>query len=119
MKVVDRLDTIKKNSFVETYQKTNGNITDSCAVAGISRQTYYNWLEKEEGFRTAIIEAESNLNDEIRQVLISKAADGDMTAVIFYLKNRHPDYKQKPQEPVNPNVKRRIVAEEFFQDVIE
>ena len=41
------------------------------------------------------LDSEADLNDEIRQVLIAKAGEGDMTAVIFYLKNRHPDFKQK------------------------
>ena len=41
------------------------------------------------------VDSEADLNDEIRQVLIQKAAEGDMTAVIFYLKNRHPDFKQQ------------------------
>ena len=93
---IDKLDSLKKEKFIDAYKKTNGNITDSASVVGISRQTYYNWLEKDSKFAMQILDSEADLNDEIRQVLIAKAADGDMTAVIFYLKNRHPDFKQQP-----------------------
>jgi hypothetical protein len=96
-KAVDKLDNLKKSKFIEAYKQTNGNITDSAAVAGIARATYYNWLEADKDFAMEVLDSEANLNDEIRQVLISKAADGDMTAVIFYLKNRHPDFKQREQ----------------------
>jgi phage terminase small subunit len=91
---VVQIERLKKDKFVDAYKKTNGNITDSASIAGISRGTYYNWLEKDEKFAMQILDSEADLNDEIRQVLISKAADGDMTAVIFYLKNRLPDFKQ-------------------------
>jgi len=96
--VVDKLDSIKKGKFVDTYKATKGNISDSCRVAGISRQTYYDWLDKKDEFSRQIMEAEMELNDDIRDVLISKAGDGDMTAVIFYLKKRHPDFKEQPQQ---------------------
>lgn len=93
-KTVSQIAQLKKDKFIDAYKKTNGNITDCASIAGISRRTYYNWLEDDEEFAMAILDSEADLNDEIRQVLINKAADGDMTAVIFYLKNRHPDFKQ-------------------------
>jgi hypothetical protein len=100
---VDKIGALKKKKFIEAYEKTNGNITDSASIAGIARATYYNWLEKDDGFAMRILDSEADLNDEIRQVLISKAADGDMTAVIFYLKNRHPDFKQQPNILIQQN----------------
>jgi hypothetical protein len=96
-KAVEQITQLKKQKFIDAYKKTNGNITDSATIAEISRGTYYNWLEEDSDFTLQIMDSEANLNDEIRQVLISKAAEGDMTAVIFYLKNRHPDFKQIPQ----------------------
>jgi len=93
---IDKLHNLKKEKFIDAYQKTNGNITDSASIAGIDRTTYYLWLDNDKDFALQILDSEANLNDEIRQVLIQKAAEGDMTAVIFYLKNRHPDFKQNP-----------------------
>lgn len=109
-KAVEQIQQLKKQKFIEAYQKTNGNITDSATIAEINRGTYYNWLEEDSDFALQIMDSEANLNDEIRQVLISKAAEGDMTAVIFYLKNRHPDFKQQPTTVVQVN---------NYQDIIK
>lgn len=96
-KAVKQIEHLKKEKFIETYKATMGNITESASVAGIARGTYYNWLEADSDFALQILDSEADLNDSIRQVLIEKAGSGDMTAVIFYLKNRHPDFKQKEQ----------------------
>lgn len=98
-KAVQQIQQLKKEKFIENYSLTNGNITSSALIAGIDRGTYYNWLSDDPDFAMKILDSEADLNDEIRQVLISKAAEGDMTAVIFYLKNRHPDFKQQNQAP--------------------
>ena len=108
---IDKLNALKKSKFVDAYQKTNGNITDSSAIADITRATYYNWLEKDKDFALQILDSEANLNDEIRQVLIQKAAEGDMTAVIFYLKNRHPDFKQGPYTAIQVNFNKILTDE--------
>ena len=92
---IDKINALKKSKFVEAYNQTIGNITDSASIAGINRATYYLWLEKDKDFAMQILDSEANLNDDIRQALIQKAAEGDMTAIIFYLKNRHPDFKQQ------------------------
>ena len=104
---VSQITQLKKDKFIDAYKKTNGNITDSASIAGIERKTYYNWLKDDNTFALEILDSEANLNDEIRQVLIAKAGEGDMTAVIFYLKNRHPDFKQNG---LNVNVDTKIVV---------
>lgn len=95
----------KKKMFVQAYRATLGHITNSCMTVGIERKTYYNWLEKDEAFRELILHAEYELNDDVREVLISKAAEGDLGAVIFYLKNRHPDFKQQNNNYIQVNIK--------------
>lgn len=112
---IAQISQLKKNKFIEAYKQTNGNITDSASIAGIDRRTYYNWLKDDENFALSILDSEADLNDEIRQVLINKAAEGDMTAVIFYLKNRHPDFKQ-----TGPNIQVNILNDlkkerEYFE----
>jgi hypothetical protein len=100
---VDKLDNVKKKRFIELYNQLFGHISNTCQATGISRALYYQWLEKDELFRSLIMESEMNLNDEIRDVLINKAASGDMTAVIFYLKKRHPDFKEQPTTLIQNN----------------
>ncbi len=96
-KSVQLIQQLKKDKFVEIYNQTFGHISDTCRAVGIDRGTYYNWLESDEKFLKKIMESEMELNDDIRDVLVRKAGEGDMTAVIFYLKKRHPDFKEQPQ----------------------
>lgn len=84
----------KKREFIELYRQTRGHISDCARAIGVTRQTYYDWLESDKGFAIAVAEAEAETNDDMKKALIDKAGDGDMTAIIFWLKNRHPDFKQ-------------------------
>jgi len=88
---------IKMDKIVELWQQTFGHITNICRAVGISRLTFYKWLEKYPEFNQRIAEAEGELNDEMRDVLIKKAGEGDNACLIFYLKNRHPDFAERPQ----------------------
>jgi hypothetical protein len=111
-------DNHKKELFVSLYNQLMGHVSNTCAAVPISRDTYYRWLEEDAEFRKAIMESEMNLNDEIRDVLINKAASGDMTAVIFYLKKRHPDFKEQPTTLIQNNFGEHAKKElEEFTDV--
>lgn len=96
-------DNPKKERFVEMYNLLKGHISDSCQASGISRDTYYRWLNEDSKFAMAVAESEANLNDEMRDLLISKAGSGDLGAIIFYLKKRHPDFKDQPSTLVQNN----------------
>jgi len=114
-----QITQVKKDKFVELYRQTMGHISDSCSAVGITRNTYYNWLENDENFLKKIIEAESELNDDIRDVLVKKAGEGDMTAVIFYLKNRHPDFKEKPSYLQQINIQKDMKVEFTDAETVE
>lgn len=86
--------SIKKEQAIELWRETHGHISNICRALGIARSTFYEWMQDPE-YSMKLVDAEQELNDDIRDVLVSKAADGDMTAVIFYLKSRHPDFKQE------------------------
>ncbi len=49
----------KKEKFIEFFPRdeVRGNISMTCDVVGISRQGYYDWLEKDELFREKMKEA--------------------------------------------------------------
>lgn len=87
--------SIKRERAVELWRETHGHISNICRSLGIARSTFYEWMQDPE-FSALLVEAEGELNDEIRDALITKAADGDMTAIIFYLKKRHPDFIERP-----------------------
>lgn len=91
----------KKEQAIELWRETHGHISNICRAIGVSRTTFYKWMEDKE-YQQSLLDAESELNDEIRDALVRKAGEGDMTAIIFYLKNRHPDFKQgQPNIQVN------------------
>ena len=93
---VTQLEQPKKSMFLEFYGKTRGNISVSAKAVDIARGTYYNWLKSDEQFKTIKETLDEELNDEMRQALIDLAGEGNLGAIIFYLKRRHPEFKQVP-----------------------
>ena len=84
-----------KQLFIEQL-KTVPIIQVTCQKTNISRATYYRWREKDKDFREksdiAIKEGISLVNDLAESKLISAIKDGNMTGIIFWLKNRHQNY---------------------------
>jgi len=86
----------KKKQFLSLWRDTHGNITECSRASRISRRTYYEWLQTDKEFVELLAECEAELNDEMRKALIEKGADGDLGAIIFYLRKRHPDFQDRP-----------------------
>lgn len=103
-KKIQQIQQIKKDKFVAFYRESRGHISNCARAVGIDRGTYYNWLEKDDDFARDIAEAEAELNDDMKELLIQNAADNNMTAIIFYLKNRHPEFKQSNNTNVQVNI---------------
>lgn len=93
-KIIDRQDALKEE-FIVLIQKTP-IVQIVCERIGIARSTYYRWLKEDSSFSTKVTLSEHEgrvyVNDAIESKLIQKAKDGDMTAIIYYLKNNHPRY---------------------------
>ncbi len=86
-----------KNKFSVIEQlKTTPIIQIVCQKTGVSRATFYRWREKDKNFREksdiALKEGVSLVNDLAESQLISAIKDKNMTAIIFWLKNRNPNY---------------------------
>ena len=94
--------TLKKDQAIELWRETRGHISNICRSLGIARSTFYEWMQDPE-YARKLIDAEQELGDDVRDALIQKIADGDMTAIIFYLKKRHPDFVDKPTTLVQVN----------------
>lgn len=91
-----KLDNIKKVEFLKKYKDpaVMGNITTVCEALPISRQTYYDWLEKDDDFRGMVAEAKMQMCDTAEETLYARGLEKDTTALIYWLKNRHPDFKE-------------------------
>lgn len=94
----------KKLEFIDLYRQTRGYIADICSAVGIHRQTYYDWINRDDQFAQAIADAEAEINDEMKQALIQHAGDGNLNAVKFWLTHKHPEFKGNDKEATNVNV---------------
>ncbi len=83
-----------KERIVDLYRETKGNISNTMRAADLHRTTFYLWKEKDPAFKLAIEEADAEIRDEMEQLLFDHTADGNTGTLIFWLKNRHPYYKQ-------------------------
>lgn len=91
----------KKKAFLEVFYATDGNITKSCNAVSIGRRTYYVWMQNDPLFKELVSEQFNQLLDEIENKVKQEAKNGEgktaLTARIFLLKSRHPDYKPQKE----------------------
>lgn len=86
----------------------------ACEKTGIGRTTYYRWRKEDDEFKknadSALKEGSSLVNDMAESQLLGAIRDGNMTAIIFWLKHHHNQYanrvevtaKLAEQDPLNP-----------------
>lgn len=120
-KAIDKIDkksiTQPKEQAIELWRTTRGHISNICRAIGISRQTFYDWLNEDPVFNARIQEAEAELNDDMREALIQKGAEGSSSDLQFYLKARHPDFKPQPTTLIQNNFGEHAKKElEEFKD---
>jgi hypothetical protein len=80
----------RKELMLRTLAKSFGNITASCQESGISRQTFYNWLNDDPEFKR-IYEAtdyEEMKIDFVESKLMSNINKGKEASTIFFLKTK-------------------------------
>lgn len=70
-----------------------------CEKTGIGRATYYRWKKEDEGFAKAADEALSDgtqlVSDMAESQLLTAIRDGNLGAVMYWLKHRNPHYNNK------------------------
>ena len=57
-------------------------------AAGISRQTYYNWMRDDLEFKQSVEDVIEESIDFVESSLMERIKEGDTTATIFYLKTK-------------------------------
>ena len=75
-----------KDAFLSAFIPKAGIIYEVCEAAGIARRTYQVWRKEDQEFHSAICEMEEQLLDLAESKLMAKIKEGNMTAVIFFLK---------------------------------
>ncbi|MGA2911447.1 MAG: phBC6A51 family helix-turn-helix protein [Candidatus Levyibacteriota bacterium] len=100
----DVLDLLRKTPIVQIV----------CERTGVSRATFYRWKEKDKTFAKeadeALTQGASLINDLAESHLISRIKEQDLTAIIFWLKNHHPQYRSELKTEVNVGDNRKIIV---------
>lgn len=95
---IEKRQEAQKEKFVETL-KRQPVIEPAAAITGVHRSTYYRWVKEDSQFRNECREAQEKgvefVNDMMESLLIKKAKEGNMTSIIFWLKNNSAKYGDK------------------------
>lgn len=98
------------NAFNNDY-----NITQACAYAGISRETYYAWSQKFPYFSDKMQEARDMPIRRSKEVVIGAINEGDANLAFRLLERRDPDYKPRAELENNLGVQQtQDKLKEFF-----
>jgi|TARA_R110001599_G_scaffold349271_1_gene577284 hypothetical protein len=78
----------KKKKFVVGLRNNLGNISKACDAVGISRTTYYDWIESDDLFKEDVGHIKESLLDLAECKLLENIEDNQNIAIIFYLKTK-------------------------------
>lgn len=73
---------------LEAYSKKGCNVSATCSAVDISRTHFYRMRKKNKKFAQGLEDAEEGLVDLIEGKLIKAVNDGNITAIIFFLKSK-------------------------------
>ena len=121
-----------KKALLEALEKSKCIVTDACKLVGVSRQTYYDYYNNDEAFKTSADElanvaldfAESKLFQKMEGIEMGKTVNGEVitysvppsdTALIFYLKTKGKKrgYIEKTEIDVSQNNIQFILPEGY------
>jgi hypothetical protein len=85
-----QLDAIgqTKSNLIDCMIKNLGNVTEVCKQMNIARQTFYNYYNNDIEFKEQIDDIKNIALDFVESKLIGKIKDGDIVAILFYLKTQ-------------------------------
>ena len=95
----------KKKDFLVSLKKNNGNISVACIAANIGRQTYYDWIEKDNGFKQDCENVQEALIDLAECKLIENIEGNENTAIIFYLKTKGKKRGYIEKQEIDTNIR--------------
>jgi len=102
------MKSLDKKAIIEQLKKTP-IIQVTCEKLGVSRATFYRWKKKDEKFAEevdlALQEGSQLINDMAESQLITAIKNGNLTGIIFWLKNHHKNYSPKLEVTTkNPDI---------------
>lgn len=83
---------------------------------GVSRQTLYNWRKKYEEIDEALRMGKDVADRHVENALYKSAIEGNVTAIIFWLKNRKPD-KWRDMKNIDANIESIKKLDQILGDI--
>lgn len=77
-----------KNRFIEIYARNRGMVGKSCEQSGVSYRTYISWRKNDKAFALLLRDVLDMQIDFVESKLIDKIEEGDVRAIMFYLKTK-------------------------------
>lgn len=83
---------------------------------GVSSQTLYNWRKKYEEIDEALRMGKDVADRQVENALFNAALEGNVTAIIFWLKNRKPD-KWRDMKNIDANIESIKKLDQILGDI--
>ncbi len=98
--------SLHRKLFLMAYEANGGIISQACQMSGISRETYYRWMDSPSRInvvfrqRLARLRPKERFIDHAELTILDAIKGGDITASIFTLKTqgRHRGWSERPLE---------------------
>lgn len=77
-----------KKALLEMLQSSLGVVTAACQKANICRTTFYEWYKADIHFKAQVDDIKEEALDYAETALLKKIKEGNIAAIIFYLKTQ-------------------------------
>ena len=96
----------KQKAFLETFEKSATNVSTACKKAGITRKTYYRWMNTNDTLKERVEDIRESMIDFAESMLYKNMKAGKETSTLFFLKTRGKSrgYVEKQEIEMNANV---------------
>lgn len=107
---------------IKTLRRTGGCVKSACQSIGISRPTFYKWVNTNKNLAIALEESRHEMIIDVEQALFDKAKSGDVAACIFLLTNIKPDKYRHVSKINGSNIESELSGmtnEELLKQIAE
>lgn len=89
--MTDEMREKKKEQVIQALRANQHNVSNACEAVNVSRGWFYKMKKQDPEFAKRVDEIEERVTDTVVSALFRNAIDGNVTAQIFWLKNKRPD----------------------------
>ena len=109
---------IKKEAMIEALESSLGVVTTAANLAGIHRDTHYDWMKKDPEYADRVMNIENRALDFAESKLHKLIERGNVAATIFYLKTKGKNrgYVERQEHEFGQGVKIRVTRTSSAND---